>query len=71
MAAVIAHEEISASDPGFCLAYLAHAMLCANNLAANCSEEQKELSGCRNFAAASGSVPWPCRSPMWAPTSSV
>src|SRR4051812_7782832 len=35
VAAVIAHEEISASDPGFCLAYLAHAMLCANNIAVN------------------------------------
>lgn len=41
VAAVIAHEEIGASDPGFCLAYLAHSMLCANNLAVNCSEEQK------------------------------
>ena len=41
VAAVIAHEEIAASDPGFCLAYLAHAMLCANNLARNGSEEQK------------------------------
>jgi isovaleryl-CoA dehydrogenase len=42
VAAVIAHEEISASDPGFCLAYLAHSMLCANNLSVNCSEEQKK-----------------------------
>src|SRR6185312_2396172 len=42
VAAVIAHEEIAASDPGFCLAYLAHSMLCANNLAVNCSEEQKK-----------------------------
>jgi isovaleryl-CoA dehydrogenase len=42
VAAVIAHEEISASDPGFCLAYLAHAMLCANNLAVNASDEQKK-----------------------------
>ncbi|HKA27749.1 MAG TPA: acyl-CoA dehydrogenase family protein, partial [Candidatus Binatia bacterium] len=32
VAAVIAHEELAASDPGFCLAYLAHAMLFANNL---------------------------------------
>ncbi len=40
VAAVIAHEEISASDPGLCLAYLAHSMLCANNIAANSSEEQ-------------------------------
>jgi isovaleryl-CoA dehydrogenase len=30
-AAVIAHHEISKSDPGFCLAYLAHAMLFVNN----------------------------------------
>jgi len=41
-AVVIAHEELSASDPGFCLAYLAHALLCANNLAVNGSEEQKK-----------------------------
>ncbi len=41
VAAVIAHEEIAASDPGFCLAYLAHAMLCANNIAANASDAQK------------------------------
>lgn len=40
-AAVIAHEEISVSDPGFCLAYLAHSMLCANNIATNCTSEQK------------------------------
>jgi len=42
IAAVIAHEEISASDPGFCLAYLAHAMLSANNISANASAEQKK-----------------------------
>lgn len=41
-AAVIAHEEIGASDPGLCLAYLAHAMLFANNLAVNGSIEQKK-----------------------------
>jgi isovaleryl-CoA dehydrogenase len=29
--AVIAHHELSKSDPGFCLAYLAHAMLFVNN----------------------------------------
>lgn len=41
VATVIAHEELSASDPGFCLAYLAHAMLCVHNIAMNASEEQK------------------------------
>lgn len=41
-AAVIAHEEIASSDPGFCLAFLAHSMLFANNLAVNGSEEQKK-----------------------------
>lgn len=41
LAAVIAHEELSASDPGFCLAYLAHSMLCVNNIAFNASHEQK------------------------------
>lgn len=40
-AVVIAHEELSASDPGFCLAYLAHTLLAVNNLAVNGSEEQK------------------------------
>ena len=34
-AAVIVHEELSASDPAFCLSYLAHSMLFVNNLAFN------------------------------------
>ncbi len=42
LAAVIVHEELSASDPGFCLAYLAHSMLCANNIAVNASAEQSK-----------------------------
>lgn len=41
-AAVIANEELSTSDPGFCLAYLAHSMLAVNNLAVNGSEAQKK-----------------------------
>ena len=41
VAATIAHEEISYSDAGFGLAYLAHSMLFVNNLAYNGSEEQK------------------------------
>ena len=41
VAATIAHEELSYSDPGFGLAYLAHSMLFVNNLAYNGSEEQK------------------------------
>ena len=40
-AAVIAHEELSTSDPGLTLAYLAHSILCANNLNINGGEEQK------------------------------
>ena len=42
VAAVITHEELSASDPSFCLSYLAHSMLCANNLSVNGSDEQKK-----------------------------
>lgn len=42
-AAVIVHEELSYSDPGFCLAYLAHSMLCVNNFYVNASEVQKKL----------------------------
>jgi len=41
VAAVIAHEEISAADPGFALAYLAHSMLFANNLQVNGNDEQR------------------------------
>ena len=41
LASAIVHEELSYSDPGFCLAYLAHSMLFVNNLARNGSEEQK------------------------------
>lgn len=42
LSAVIVHEELSYSDPGFALAYLAHSMLCVNNLAQNASEELKK-----------------------------
>jgi len=41
-ACAIVHEELSASDPGFALAYLAHSMLFVNNLAYNGTVEQKE-----------------------------
>ena len=41
VAAVIAHEELAAVDPGFCLAYLAHAMLFANNLVINGDDSQR------------------------------
>lgn len=40
-AVVIAHEEISASDPAFCLSFLAHSLLFVNNLNFNGNEEQK------------------------------
>jgi len=40
VAAVIVHEELASADPGFTLAYLAHAMLFANNVARNASREQ-------------------------------
>ncbi|MCP2507437.1 MAG: acyl-CoA dehydrogenase family protein [Candidatus Thalassarchaeaceae archaeon] len=40
-AVAIVNEELSYSDPGFCLAYLAHAQLMVNNLAQNGSDEQK------------------------------
>lgn len=40
-AAVIAHEELSASDPAFCLSYLAHSMLFVNNLCQNGSHDLK------------------------------
>ena len=42
VAAVIAHEELSRFDPGFCLAYLAHAMLFVNNFFHSGSPEQVE-----------------------------
>ncbi len=41
VAAVIAHEELAAVDPGFTLSYLAHAMLFVNNLAVNGNDEQR------------------------------
>lgn len=39
---VLVHEELSASDPGFCLAYLAHTLLCVHNLSVNGNEAQKQ-----------------------------
>jgi len=41
LAAVIIHEELASSDPGFTLAYLSHAMLCTNNIAVNANDAQK------------------------------
>jgi isovaleryl-CoA dehydrogenase len=41
-AAVIVHHELSKSDPGFCLAYLAHAMLFVNNFYHCSNAEQRE-----------------------------
>ncbi len=41
VAAVIVHHELSKSDPGFCLAYLAHSMLFVNNFYHCANEEQR------------------------------
>jgi len=41
IAATIVHHELSKSDPGFCLAYLAHAMLFVNNFYYAANEEQR------------------------------
>ena len=41
VATVIVHEELSASDPGFALAYLAHSMLFVNNLEFNGNDSQR------------------------------
>ena len=38
VAATIVHEELSAADPGFCLAYLAHSMLFVNNFMVNADD---------------------------------
>eukprot|EP01138_Halocafeteria_seosinensis_P012944 gb/GECG01013222.1/.p1 GENE.gb/GECG01013222.1/~~gb/GECG01013222.1/.p1 ORF type:complete len:228 (+),score=19.35 gb/GECG01013222.1/:1-684(+) len=43
-AVTIAHEELSAVDPAFCLSYLAHSLLFANNLYQNGNDEQ-----CKRF----------------------
>jgi isovaleryl-CoA dehydrogenase len=42
LAAVIVHHELSKSDPGFCLAYLAHSMLFVNNFFHCSNEEQRK-----------------------------
>lgn len=41
VAAVIVHHELSKSDPGFCLAYLAHSMLFVNNFYFAANEDQR------------------------------
>ena len=41
VAAVIVHHELSKSDPGFCLAYLAHSMLFVNNFYYCSNAEQR------------------------------
>lgn len=41
VAAVVAHEVLSTSDPGFALAYLAHAILFVNNFYQNANDDQR------------------------------
>ncbi|MDH4248090.1 MAG: acyl-CoA dehydrogenase family protein [Deltaproteobacteria bacterium] len=41
VAAVVAHEELTASDPGFALSYLAHSMLFVNNFFHNADAGQR------------------------------
>ena len=41
VAAVTVHEELSASDPGLALSYLAHSMLFVNNFFQNANDEQR------------------------------
>lgn len=38
---VIAHEEMAAHDPAIALSYLAHTILCVNNIAVNATDKQK------------------------------
>lgn len=40
-AVALVHEELSYSDPAFCLSYLAHSLLLVNNLFVNATQEQK------------------------------
>jgi isovaleryl-CoA dehydrogenase len=42
VAAVIAHEELAAADPGFTLAYLAHALLFVNNFYNSANPAQRK-----------------------------
>ncbi|MCA9563828.1 MAG: acyl-CoA dehydrogenase family protein [Myxococcales bacterium] len=42
VASVIVHEELSKADPGFCLAYLAHAVLFVHNFFHNASPELRD-----------------------------
>jgi len=42
VASVIVHHELSKSDPGFCLAYLAHAILFVNNFYWASNDQQKD-----------------------------
>src|SRR5690554_4080937 len=40
-AVTIVHEELAAADPAFTLSYLAHSLLCVNNLYVNGNDEQR------------------------------
>jgi isovaleryl-CoA dehydrogenase len=46
-AVALVHEELSYSDPAFCLSYLAHSLLLVNNMAVNASPTQ-----CQQFLPA-------------------
>jgi isovaleryl-CoA dehydrogenase len=42
LASMIVHEEIAYADPAIALSYLAHCILCTNNIVINGSEKQKQ-----------------------------
>ena len=42
-AVALVHEELSYSDPAFCLSYLAHSLLFVNNLSVNGTHSQKKM----------------------------
>ena len=43
-AVAIVHEELSYSDPAFCLAYLAHSLLLVHNLSTNATSDEQKLT---------------------------
>jgi isovaleryl-CoA dehydrogenase len=61
-AVALVHEELSYSDPAFCLSYLAHSLLFANNLAVNGNDDQNE-SICLPYVKAVTSVACACLNP--------
>ena len=71
VAATIAMEEMGAVDASTTLSYLAHTILCVNQIATQRLRPSKRKNISRSSSPANGSAAWACPNPARAPMRSA